>query len=41
MVGVVLGDGFAACGSGPDVEELTAIAPLVPPDLEHEERVPT
>ncbi|MGZ4759773.1 MAG: glycosyltransferase [Acidimicrobiales bacterium] len=39
MAGLVLGDGFAACGSGPDVDELTAIAPLMAPDLEHEERV--
>jgi UDP:flavonoid glycosyltransferase YjiC (YdhE family) len=39
MVGVVLGDGFAAVGVGPDVEEMTSIAPLVVPGIEHEEAV--
>ena len=39
MVGIVLGDGFSACGAGPDVEEPTAIGPLVVPGIAHEERV--
>ena len=39
MVGVVLADGFAACGSGPDVEDPVEIAELVAPDLRREERV--
>ncbi len=39
MVGVVLGDGFAACGTGPDVEVRTSVTPLVPVDLGREEQV--
>ena len=39
MVAVVLGDGFAASGAGPDVEEPTSVGALVVPGLEHEERV--
>lgn len=39
MAAVVLGDGFSASGAGPDVEERTAVGPLVVPGIEHEERV--
>ncbi len=39
MVTVVLGDGFAASGAGPDVEERTSVGALVVPGVEHEERV--
>jgi UDP:flavonoid glycosyltransferase YjiC (YdhE family) len=39
MVGIVERDGFVAFASGPDVEDLEAIAPLAEPDRVREERV--
>ena len=39
MVAIVERDGFVALASGPDVEDLDAIAPLAEPDRVREERV--